>query len=100
MCPERHVPLCLGPLTCVPRTQSYLRCLCDDRAEPQDGKAKEQGPDDGYGEKLRPHHVEPGAAIENRLREGDEMGRWRYLHECGEPGRHALKRSIAAREHV
>ena len=34
------------------------------------------------------------------MRKSDEMCRWRYLHGLGKPGRHALERRIAAREHV
>ena len=89
-----------GYLFRFPELRRVLGCLRYHRTETQDGEAKEQGPDDRYRKELRPDHVEPGAAVENCLRERDEMRRRRYLHEFGEPWRHALQRRIAAREHV
>ena len=72
-------------------TRCSLDCLRNHGPETQDGETEEQRPDDGDREELRPHHIQPGTTIQNRLREGDEVCRWRDLHKAGEPRRHALK---------
>ena len=46
-------------------------------AEAEQRSHEHQHADEAGGQELRPDDVEPGAAIEDRLREGDEMGRGR-----------------------
>ena len=75
-----------GAAAGLPDGEYLSRRLRDGRAETQDRKPEEQGPDHGDRKELRPHHVQSGAAIEDRLRERDEMRRWRRLHDVASQG--------------
>ena len=61
---------------------------------------EEQAADDPDKEKLRPDHVDAGAAVQNRLRERHEVRRRRGLHRRRQPRRHAVERRVAAGQHV
>src|SRR5271156_3559084 len=75
-----------------------LHRLRRDGPEAQNGETEEHASDPGDCQEFRPHHIDSRAAIEDRLREGDEMRRGRGLHRGREPWRHAFERRITARQ--
>ena len=72
----------------------------EEAAEAEETEGEEKRANAERAGKVGPHDRKISAAYQDRLRHGHIVCRWRGLHHRLEPGRHAFKWGVAARQEV